>query len=304
MRLSRWGQSPYETNADIAAEATALSALVQVLPPGGDAEIVVVHSKIPFGEAELVQAPSCRLVITTTSGTDHLDLPALEARGVTAARLPLARRDAVVETALMMMLWGLRATGPLQAAAQAGRWARGDLPQMNMRLLGGRTVGLLGLGVIGSRVATVLRALGADVLGCDPRGLPDGVRAVSLPALLSCDVLSLHCDLNPTSAGIIGAAELSEARPGMVLVNTARGGLVDEEAALQALAEGRLGAVCLDVFAEEPWPGLSRVDSHPALMVLPHAAGFHTGLPAAIQAGLMDAVTAHCQGAPVRFRVS
>jgi len=304
MRLSRWGQSPYETDADIAAEAKALSALVQMLPPGEDAEIVVVHSKIRFGEAELEQAPSCRLVITTTSGTDHLDLQALEARGVAAARLPLARRDAVVETALMMMLWGLRATGPLQAAAQAGRWARAELPGMNMRLLGGRTVGLLGLGVIGARVAAVLGALGADVLGCDPRGLPEGVRSVGLPALLDCDVLSLHCDLNPTSAGIIGAAEISLARQGMVLVNTARGGLVDEAAALQALEEGRLGAVCLDVFAEEPWPGLSRSDSHPALMVLPHAAGFHTGLSGAVQAGLLAAVAAFCQGTPVRFRVS
>ncbi len=296
MRLSRWGRSPYETDAEILAEADALSALVEICPPGEDAEIVVVHSKIRFGEAELARAPSLQLLITTTSGTDHIDLDVLDARRVRVVRLPLVRADAVVETALAMMLWGRRAMGPLQSAASLGRWVRGDLPSLGMGLLGGARVGLVGLGVIGQRMAGVLQSLGADVLGADPRGVPSGVKEAPLDELLACDVLSLHCDLNPTSLGIIGAQALAKVRSGLVLVNTARGALVDVDAAVEALDEQRLGALCLDVFPEEPWSRLSAVSSRPRLMLLPHAAGFHSGLSAGIQEGLLRAVSAWCEG--------
>ena len=304
MRLSRWGVSPYETEADIQAEAQQLAEWVEVQAPGVDAEIVVVHSKIRFGLAQLERAPSCRLLITTTSGTDHIDLQAMAAAGVTVCRLPLARRDAVVETALMMMLWGLRAAGPMQEAAQAGQWVRGDLPSLNMRLLGGARVGLLGLGVIGARMAQVLLGLGAQVLGCDPAGVPDGVQSAPLEALLECDVLSLHCDLNASSERIIGPDALASAASGLVLVNTARGGLVDVASAVAALGQGRLGAVCLDVFEEEPYPELARAAQVPRVMLLPHAAGFHVGLPAAIRQGLSVAVASWCAGEAVPHRVS
>jgi len=299
MRLSRWGRSPYETDAQIRVEAEALSALVDVCAPGEDAEFVVVHSKIPFGPDEIARAPSLQVLITTTSGTDHLDLPALASHSVKVARLPLVRRDAVVETALMMMLWGLRGIGPLQTAAGEGRWARGALPTLGMGLLGGARVGLVGLGVIGQHMAQVLSALDVVVLGADPRGVPEGVEEAPLPALLQCDVLSLHCDLNPTSRGIIGPEALAAARPDLVLVNTARGGLVDEQVALRALTEGRLGALCLDVYAEEPWAGLSEVTRHPRLLALPHAAGFHTGLSRLVREGLVAAVGAWLQGEPL-----
>jgi phosphoglycerate dehydrogenase-like enzyme len=303
MRLSRWGQSAYETDADVAEEANALSSIVRLVEPGEDAEIVVVHSKIRFGRAELARAPSCQLVITTTSGTDHLDLTGLAAADVTVCRLPLVRRDAVVETSLMMMLWGMRAAGPLQAASRQGRWARGDLPELNMRLLGGSRVGLLGLGVIGSRMAEVLSALGVEVLGCDPRGVPDGVTEAPLESLLHCDVLSVHCDLNPSSAGIVGVDALCQANPGLVLVNTARGAVVDVQAAVSALSAGQLGAVCLDVFPHEPFDGIGATEHVPGLMMLPHAAGFHGGLSAAISEGLFDAVSRWCAHQQVPHRV-
>ena len=303
MRLSRWGMSPYETSTDIEIEAEALGALVQVLPSGVDAEIVVVHSKIAFGLAELERTPACRLLLTTTSGTDHIDVAALRSRGILVARLPLVRRDAVVETALMMMLWGLRQIGPLQDAASQGLWARGELAQLGMRNLQGSRVGLVGLGVIGQRMAQVLTALGATVLGCDPCGVPDGVQEASLEVMLGCDVLSLHCDLNPTSQGMIDDAALRLADERLVLVNTARGALVDVPAATKALAGGQLGSLCLDVFSLEPWPHMAKVQALPGLMCLPHAAGFHDGLAKMVREGLVEAVSAFAADRPVPFSV-
>jgi D-3-phosphoglycerate dehydrogenase len=301
MRLSRWGQSAYETDADVAQEAQELASMVQVVESGEDAEIVVVHSKIRFGRAELARAPSCQLVITTTSGTDHLDLALLSQRRVEAARLPLARRDAVVETALMMLLWGLRAAGPMQAAAADGRWVRGELPKLNMRLLQDSRVGLLGLGVIGTRMAQVLSLLGADVVGLDPAGLPPGVAEVNIDGLLDCDVLSLHCDLNSTTTGMIDSARLAKARPGLVLVNTARGSLVDVRAATEAVQSGSLGALALDVFPEEPWPGLESLANVPRVMVLPHAAGFHSGLADCVRSALLQTVEAWAKEEPLPY---
>jgi D-3-phosphoglycerate dehydrogenase len=297
MRLSRWGRSAYETDEDISAEAVALSEIVTVLPTAQDAEIVVVHSQIRFGAAQLDRAPSLRLLITTTSGTDHIDLAAMQAREVVVARLPLARRDAVGETTIGMLLWGLHRWGALDAAAREGTWARGELPRLAPRLLNSGPIGLVGLGVIGCHVAKLLLALGVEVWGTDPRGVPDGVRATPLEALLSdCAAVSLHCSLNPSSRGLIGESELAKCRRGLVLVNTARGGLVDTASAIVALDMGRLSALCLDVFEAEPHPRMNAVRGRPGLWLHPHAAGFHRDLSTAIRTGLMQAVGAFVRG--------
>ena len=168
MRLSRWGRSPYETEADIALETLALRGLVEVVAEAADSEIVVVHSKIPMGKNEHRNAPSMRLLLTTTSGVDHIDLRYFADQNVKVARLPFARRDAVVESTIAMLLWGLRRLGDLHQKALAGEWARSDLPMISPQNLCGSKVGLVGLGVIGQQVACVLRALGAEVWGCFP----------------------------------------------------------------------------------------------------------------------------------------
>ncbi len=312
MRLSRWHRSAYETDAELAEQSARLQDHVTALPQRQDAEIVVVTSGLRVDEAFLEKTPSARLVITTTSGSDHLDLPLLASRRIRAVRLPLARRDAVVEAALGLLLAGLRRIGTHRADAAAGRWSRAGLPTSGIGSLRGSAVGVVGLGVIGSQMAAVLRALGAEVWGVDPhvwlhgrdrldgRGRLDGVHRVSLDdALAGCVAVTLHCDLNPSSAGMISAARLERSRPGLVLVNTARGGLVDVDAAVSALCAGRLGGLGLDVFPQEPYPQLARVSAHPDLWFAPHAAGYHPGLGRMIGDGIVSAVSAFVEGRPL-----
>lgn len=300
MRWSRWGRSAYESDADLAAERALLATRVAPAPESSDAEIISLASKVKVDALFLDQVPSARLVVTTTSGYDHLDLPLLAARGVVAARMPLARRDAVVDHALAMLLSGMRRLEPLRAGAAAGRWMRGDLVALAPRGMAGRDVGVVGLGVIGQVMARVLTALGAVVWGDDPAGLPSGVRPAPVDALFArCEAITLHCALTPQTRGIVSRARLATARPGLVLVNTARGALLDLPAAVEALDEGRLGALGVDVFPTEPWPGLAAVSSRPGLLYTPHGAGVHDRLAAALREELFATVCAFLDGAPL-----
>jgi phosphoglycerate dehydrogenase-like enzyme len=295
-RLSRWVVSSYETDADIAAEVAVLGGRVSVVGLKQDAEILVVTSSIRVDAALLSHTPSARLVITTTSGYDHLDLALLAERGIAACRLPMARRDAVVEASLSMLIEGLRCMDAYRVAAEQGAWIRGRMPALAPKTLVGSRIGLVGLGVIGTRMAEVLGLLGAEVWGLDPAGLPDSVRPASLSAMLSgCDAVSLHCRLTPTSRGLIGAAQLAGAAEGLVLVNTARGGLLDVDACVAALDAGRLRSLGVDVFPEEPWPRLADA-ARPGVLFTPHAAGYHTGLPRLVREGIVEAVDAWLTG--------
>ncbi len=304
MRLSRWGRSPYETIQDIEAEAQALGGFVDIVAPGADAEIVVIHSKIAFGESQARQTPSVRLIITTTSGTDHIDLDYFRNLGVSVARLPEARRDAVVDATVGMLIWGLRRRGSLVRRGNDGEWARGELSQLGPIGLNGSRIGLVGLGVIGRQVGHILHALGATVLGCDPKGLPEHVELSNVDEMLgTCDAISLHCDLHPGSRRILSASRLAKAREGIVVVNTARGDLVDVDAAIQLTLQGHLGGLALDVFPVEPFPEMALMNKHPRLLFTPHSAGYHTTLASKIQAGLCSAVKAFVDAETVPYLV-
>ncbi|MCP4807270.1 MAG: hypothetical protein GY913_25845 [Proteobacteria bacterium] len=290
MRLLRWGRSAYETDAQLADERRRLEALgVEVRahvgphPPLDGVDILAVTSKVGVTHDVLASGDDLRLVVTTTSGHEHIDRSACADLGVTVARSPLARRDAVVDTALGLALALLRRTPFLQERAVAGLWARAELPQLGMRTVRSLTVGIVGHGVIGSRAAEVWHALGAQVLVSDPQ-LGESPSVAELVA--SCQVLALHCDLNPSSRGLVDAALLRSMAPGTVLTNTARGGLVDADALLEAphVLAG------LDVFPAEPYPRLAELASRPGTLLLPHAAGYHDGLGRAVAQELEQAV--------------
>jgi phosphoglycerate dehydrogenase-like enzyme len=299
MNVLRWGQAEYERG------------FAPALPDGWKVDVAPLGDHAPLEEADVLVVPSlqrvnaahvarlvapvgrCRLVLTTTSGFDHVDTDALTRAGLPCARLPLARRDAVVETTLGMILALTRRFGDLDAAAAEARWARKELPEVGARLLG--TVGVVGAaGVIGARVASVLEALGANVLRCDPR-LSNAVPLGEL--LATSDVVTLHCALTDQNARLVDVDALRHMRPGAILVNTARGPLVDVEAASAALRDGHLGGLGLDVFPSEP----ARLDllRHPRAILTPHAAGWHPGLGAAIAEGVGRAVAALASGETV-----
>ncbi len=309
----RWGGSSYERPEGLQLEARRAAALgldYRAEPQGSpasviaDAAVVVVTSLTRVGAAALDQAPGCRLLITTTSGYDHLDLDAAAARGVAVARMPVARREAVAETALAMGLSLLRGLPALQDEARRGRWARQDLPDLGMARIADEPVGLIGLGVIGRRTAELLGAMGCELWGCDPAGLPAGVRPASVPELLRhCRLVSLHCLLGRDAPPAVDAEALRGARPDLVLVNTARGGVLDLTAALELLEAGLLGGLGLDVFPREPWPGLGALAQHPRVLLTPHAAGFHPRLHVSIADELEAILRAWRAGDPIPGRL-
>lgn len=300
MNVLRWGRSAYETDADLALEAQGLRALgcsmawsVDPAPDLHGVSILVVTSKVRVDAALLARAPDLQLVVTTTSGHEHIDVPAASARGVHVARCPMARRDAVVDTSVGMALSLLRDLPGLQQRANQGLWARAELPARAPRRACDQTVGVVGHGVIGSRAAQVWRALGARVLVSDPV-LSDSVPLTQL--LAESSIVTLHCSLTPSSTWLLDREALRALPAGAIVINTARGRSVR----VSALAEvTHLGGVGLDVFPTEPWPDLAALSQRPNVLVTPHAAGFHPGLGRVVAREVTDTVAAWLAGEPL-----
>ena len=304
-RLSRWGKASYETPDSVEAQKKQLSELVELVSDNADAEIIVIHSKMRIGHVQIQKMPSAKLIVTTTSGHEHMDIPALHAAGVRTLRMPLLRRDAVVDTALALLLTGMRRIYHFKHSASLNDWSRARLPQINPLSFRGLDVGIVGCGVIGRQMITVLTQLGANIHALDPNGVPDGVQEVDNVMALASRVqaLSLHCDLNPTSANLISEDVLSAMPYGSILVNTARGGLVDEQAAIAALDRGQLSYLGLDVFASEPYSQLNTVNNYPNLDLLPHAAGFHQSLLDDMSSQLVDICHAFVAGGELPYEI-
>jgi phosphoglycerate dehydrogenase-like enzyme len=187
--------------------------------------------------------------------------------------LPGANARAVAEMALLLMLACLRRLPHFDAGLRAGRWGASPAVQDRLGELGGKTVGLVGFGAVPAVLAPVLAAMGCRVIytATAAKNLPYEYRDLN-GLLAEADVVSLHVPQTTDTAGMIGAAALSRMKPGAVLVNTARGGLVDEAALVAALRSGHLGAAGLDVFAQEPTPPGNPLFSLENVVVAPHVA--------------------------------
>lgn len=231
-----------------------------------------------YATAELLDLlPDLRVVAVHGAGVDPVDLAACAARGVAVTNTPGANANAVAELAIALMLSLLR--GIPDAAHRARAEKAWDAARHTGGELRGRTLGLVGLGRIGARVATVARAFGARTLAHDP-ALADreiaarGAEPAGFEALLAAsDIISLHAPATPETHRMIDAAALARTRPGALLVNCARGSLVDESALADALRRGRLGGAALDVLDGEPPDPASPIYDAPNLVLTPHMAG-------------------------------
>jgi D-3-phosphoglycerate dehydrogenase len=255
----------------------------------GDAEVVInIRAHARFTERVLGRAPRLRLISIWGTGVDNVDLEACRRRGVTVTNTPGVNADAVAEHALALMLAVQRRIPALDREVRAGQWPRGLLVEAH-----GKTLGLIGLGEIGRRVAGFGRALGMTVLAWtfrrdDARAVAAGARPVALDALLrEADVVSLHLRLADETRGFLSAERLALMKPTAVLVNTARGGLVDRAALVAALRDGRLSGAGLDVFHEEPVPAGDPLLALENVVLTPHNAGMTRQV---IEAGLHRAV--------------
>lgn len=301
IRCLRWGRSAYERDADLQNEAEILKTLgVEVIydtsqtPDLKGIDIIVVHSKKRVTSEVFEECKQLSLVITTTSGFDHIDLKAAYEHDVLVARSPMARRDAVVDTTLAMGLSLLRDLPYFQSQAQQGDWARAKLPQRPITLLRGLRVGIVGMGVIGQYADAIWHALGAVVRHYDPL-MPE--TSTPLEELASwAQLLTLHCSLTESSYKLVDKALLQHMPQGAILLNTARGKCVDLEALQEA---SHLGGVGLDVFPQEPCPELAALAARPNWWITPHAAGYHERLGHAITDEVITTIRAWKQGLPL-----
>lgn len=226
----------------------------------------------------LLRLPSLELVASLGTGVwDEVNVPALSRRAVRVANVRDYASGAVAEHTLGLLLAVLRNIPAADQAIREGRWESG---RVRAQELSGMTLGIVGLGAIGSRVATLTSCLGMRVLSWTPHPerYPRLIPVVSdLPTLLrSADVVSLHAAWQGGSP-LLGADEFALMRPGAVLINTARGHLVDEDALADALASGRLSGAGLDVFAREPLPPESPLLRFPRVVLSPHHAANTNG---------------------------
>jgi phosphoglycerate dehydrogenase-like enzyme len=231
-----------------------------------------IVSTDPFTADVLAATPTLRVIARVGVGVDSIDLAEATARGVAVTITPGANETTVADHAVAMTLGILRRVAEHDAGVRRGEWNRTGVHTPSA--LSGVAVGLIGYGTIGRLVADRLRGFGVELLAHDPFATDDGsAELVELDELLRrSHVVSLHIPLLPGTRGLIGARELALMAPGAVLVNTARGGVVDEPALLDALEQGRLGGAALDVFEQEP-PASERLFALPNVLLSPHIAG-------------------------------
>jgi phosphoglycerate dehydrogenase-like enzyme len=248
--------------------------------------------------AEVLVGSGLRVLVRFGIGVDNVDLAAARAEGIRVSRTLGATTTSVAELTVGLMLAAARGIPQLDRSVRAGSWTR-----LTGVELAGRTLGLVGTGRIGREVAVRARALGMDVIGHDPAAVQDDVPLVGFDQLIArADVVSIHAPLTDTTWHLFDSSVLSRMRPSSILVNTARGGIVDEAALAVALVDGPLHAAALDSFEDEPL-GDSPLRALPNAILTPHC-GASTA-EAVERAGVL-AVEELCRGLagdPLQFEV-
>ena len=233
-----------------------------------------IVSTDPFDRSVFPAAPELRVVARLGVGFDTIDLDAATEAGVVVTTTRGALEGTVADHTIALMLGLLRRTAQNDASMRRGEWVRGA--GLSGWDLHGSTVGLVGYGTIGRIIARRLSGFDTEILVSDPFVQPEpGIQLVGLEELLRrAQVVSLHAPLTPATRGMIGAAELRLMRPDAILLNLARGGIVDEDRLEEALIAGRIRGAALDVFEREP-PDLTRpLFQLPNVLLSPHVAGF------------------------------
>lgn len=274
------------TGADLAPQALALlkdhdvvfagktpqladiAALARQHNPVG---IIVRYSGV---NAEAMDAaPALRVISKHGSGTDTIDKTAAAARGIAVTAAAGANAAAVAEQTMALLLACAKSVVQLNQRMHDGHWDKATHKSLE---LGGRTVGLVGLGAIGLRFAKMADAMGMRVIGFDPfaKDLPAYVTAVDLDTIWrESDAISLHCPLTHENKGLINAQTLARCKPGVIVVNTARGGLIDEPALLAAVQSGQVSTAGLDSFCVEPMTIPHIFHHQPGFILSPHIGG-------------------------------
>lgn len=266
--------------------------------------VVNIRSSIVFGADVFAGCPGLRALSLWGTGTDHVDLEAAKRSGVVVTNTPGVSAVAMAEHALALMLSVARDIPRIDARTRKGAWPRGFVTQLH-----GKTLGVVGLGAIGLQTARIAKGIGMRVIAWTrtPAGKPIeelGLEMVGLEELYrESDVVSLHVRLTPGTTGMVGRREFALMKDSAIVVNTARGAVVDESALLDALRDGSIRGAGLDVFDQEPLPEGHPLARQPNVVLTPHSGGVTSE---ALERGLqmaVDNVFAALGGAP-RHRVA
>ncbi|HSW21299.1 MAG TPA: NAD(P)-dependent oxidoreductase [Burkholderiaceae bacterium] len=274
------------TGSDLAPQALALLKDYEIVFAGktpteddivglckqhNPAAIIVRYSKV--GAAAMDAAPSLKVISKHGSGTDTIDKAAAQARGIPVVAAVGANAAAVAEQALALLLTCAKSVARLNERMHAGHWDKATHKSVELE---GRTVGLIGLGAIGLRFARMADAMGMRVLGFDPyaKNQPSYVTPVGLETIWRVsDAISLHCPLTADNARLVDAKTLAACRKGVIIINTARGGLIDEAALLDAVRSGQVASAGLDSFAIEPMTAPHPFHGEARIVLSPHIGG-------------------------------
>lgn len=271
-----------------------------------DADIVIVN-KVKLSAETLAKAPHLKLIAVAATGTDNIDLAACQQRGIVVSNVRNYAKHTVPEHTFALIFALRRSICAYRDAVKAGRWQEAaqfcffDHP---IRDLAGSTLGIIGDGVLGQAVATIGRALGMQVLFSEHKGR-SGQGRLYTPfedVLKQSDILTLHCPLNANTRNMIGAPEFAQMARRPLLINTGRGGLVDEAAVGPALKAGQIAGAAFDVTSVEPppidHPFMALLD-RPDFILTPHVAWASAEAIQALADQLIDNIEAFVAGAPV-----
>lgn len=271
-----------------------------------DYDALVVRSQVQV-DADLIAAARRLQVIGRAGvGVDNVDVEAATRAGITVVNAPTGNTIAAAEHTMALLLAVARRVAAADASLRSGEWARSRYQGVQLR---GRTLGVIGLGKIGMAVAERARGLEMTLLGSDPYVTAEqaalrGVELVDLETLLArSDVVTVHVPLGRSTAGLIDAAAIAKMRPGAIVLNVARGGIVDEAAVAEALREGRLGGAGIDVFEHEP-PSESPLLEAPNTVVTPHLGASTAEAQVAVSEEIAEQILDVLAGRPARYAVN
>ncbi|HKX39694.1 MAG TPA: hydroxyacid dehydrogenase [Burkholderiaceae bacterium] len=270
----------HDAGHDVYCDATLVDDAPRLVAEAVRADALIIRNRTQLRGELLAQATRLRVVGRLGVGLDNIDVAACEARGIRVIPATGANARSVAEYVIAAAMLLLRGAYRATAEVAAGAWPRPSL--IHGREVGGKTMGLVGFGAIGQLTAALARGVGMQVLAHDAMLPPDHAafstdgarRCATLDELCAAsDVVSLHVPLLESTHRLFDAARIATMKPGAILINSARGGVLDEAAVAAALKSGRLGGAALDVFETEPLPAGSVLADCPNLLLTPHIAG-------------------------------
>jgi D-3-phosphoglycerate dehydrogenase len=302
--LEENGQAILRAAAEV-TDKTGISAddLLQIV---GEYDALIVRGRTKVTPAVFAAAKNLKVVGRAGVGVDNIDLKAAREAGVTVVNSPLATSVSVAELTLGLMLSVMRDIPRADASMKAGKWLKKEFEGGELFK---KTLGVIGFGRIGVAVADRARAFDMEVLGYDPlipaeeikkRG---GIPVTFDELLAKSDVITMHIPLTPESRGMLNAEAFAKMKDGVRIVCAARGGVIDEDALLQALESGKVAAAGLDVFVAEP-PGLTPLVSHPRVICTPHIGAQTVEAQGRAAYDIATEVVAGLKGETLRWKVA